>query len=121
MIVTIEQFQKYSNVYIENTELQEYYLLSAQNIINDYVGYEIENNLLNPKTGELEEITDINEIPEIIKITLMRIAAILQTESDGNVGITSKSFADSGSRTFMNYTNFDKFLTPISNYRIIRI
>ena len=62
-----------------------------------------------------------NYLPEIIKSSILRIAALLQSESDSNTGITSKSFGDSGSRTFINYTNFDKYLSPISNYRLLRI
>lgn len=59
-------------------------------------------------------------IPEVIKLTVLRIAALLQTESDSNIGITSKSFADSGTRSFINTVNFDKYLIQISDYRIIR-
>jgi hypothetical protein len=58
-------------------------------------------------------------MPNIIKLTGLRIAALLQTESDNNIGITGKSFGDSGSRTFVNYTNFDKYLLPIRNRVII--
>jgi hypothetical protein len=61
------------------------------------------------------------DLPQIIKMTVLRIASILQAESDGNVAITSKSFADSGTRTFTNYTNFDKYLLPISSYKLIVI
>lgn len=58
------------------------------------------------------------EVPEIIKLTTLRIAGLLTTEI-GNIGITSKSFQDSGSRTFINTTNFDKYLMQISNYRLL--
>jgi hypothetical protein len=61
------------------------------------------------------------DLPQIIKMTVLRIASILQAESDGNVGVQSKSFADSGTRTFTNYTNFDKFLLPLSSYKLIVI
>lgn len=60
-------------------------------------------------------------VPSIIKMTVLRIAALLQTESDGNIGITSKSFADSGSRTFINTSNFDKYLIQISSFKILVI
>lgn len=58
-------------------------------------------------------------IPDLIKLTCLRIAAILQTESDNNIGITSKSFGESGSRTFYNFTNFNKYLLPLSKWKII--
>jgi len=60
-------------------------------------------------------------LPEIIRNTVLRIAALLQTEAEGNIGITGKSFGDSGSRTFVSFTNFDKYLSPISGYKLIRI
>ena len=118
MIIDLKQFQIYSSIHTDNTELQESYLMSAQNIVSDYVGYDIEKYLLFPDTGLILENI---EIPEIIKLTIMRIAAILQTEGDSNIGITSKSFGDSGTRTFINTVNFDKYLIQISNYRKIRI
>ncbi|MDR0722096.1 MAG: hypothetical protein LBF75_04775 [Treponema sp.] len=61
----------------------------------------------------------LTPMPYIIKLTVLRIAALLQAESDSNIGITSKSFAESGSRTFMNYTNFDKYLLPIAGYKLL--
>jgi hypothetical protein len=60
-------------------------------------------------------------LPNIIKLTGLRIAALLQTEGDSNIGVTGKSFGDSGSRTFVNYTNFDKYLLPISKHRLLGI
>jgi hypothetical protein len=60
-------------------------------------------------------------IPGIIRMTVLRIAALLQTESDGNIGVTSKSFADSGARTFVNTVNFDKYLVQISSYKLLVI
>jgi hypothetical protein len=64
---------------------------------------------------------DNNGVPRIIRLTVLRIAALLQGETDENIGVTSKTFGDSGSRTFVNYTNFDKYLLPISKYKLIRI
>jgi hypothetical protein len=63
----------------------------------------------------------IPPMPRIITITALRIASILLSESDSNIGVTSKSFGDSGGRTFINYTNFDKYLSPLSAYRLLSI
>ena len=63
----------------------------------------------------------IPKIPKIILMTVLRIAAILMSESDSNIGVTSKSFGDSGGRSFINYTNFDKYLSPLSGYRLLAI
>jgi hypothetical protein len=61
------------------------------------------------------------EMPAIFKQTALRIAALLATEANDNIGVTSKQFGDSGSRTFINYTNFDKYLLPLSKYKLIVI
>jgi hypothetical protein len=58
-------------------------------------------------------------LPKIIKMTVLRIASLLQTESDGNIGVTSKSFGDSGTRTFINTVNFDKYLIQISTFKLL--
>lgn len=58
-------------------------------------------------------------VPDLIKLTCLRIAAILQTEADNNIAITSKSFGESGSRTFYNFTNFQKYLLPISKWKLV--
>jgi hypothetical protein len=60
-------------------------------------------------------------MPIIFKQTLLRIAALLLAEADNNIGITSKTFGDSGMRTFINYTNFDKYLSVISKYKLTTI
>jgi hypothetical protein len=60
-------------------------------------------------------------VPEVIRLTVLRIAALLQTESGGNIGVTSKSFADSGTRTFVNTVNFDKYLVQLSSYKLLVI
>ena len=58
------------------------------------------------------------DLPQIIKLTVLRIAALLQTESNNNIGISGKSFMD-GSRTFMNFTNYDRYLIACSKYKLI--
>jgi hypothetical protein len=60
-------------------------------------------------------------LPKIIKMTVLRIASLLQTEGSGNIGVSSKSFAESGTRQFMNYTSFDKYLIQISTFKILVI
>jgi hypothetical protein len=56
-------------------------------------------------------------VPGIIIMTALRIAGLLQTEGSGNIGITSKTFGDEGSRTFYK-TKFDDYLVPLERYRI---
>lgn len=170
MIVTKEELQAYTGVEFEDgNNIAELFIGSAQNVLENYLGYEVESkeytkhfalhtaNVI--KTG-IKNITDVEEItvngvavedfyidddkiilsqpvisdniivkftagfgddlPSILKLTVMRIAAILQTESNNNIGVTSKSFVNEGTRTFTNFTNFDRYLTSCASYRILR-
>ena len=58
------------------------------------------------------------EIPAIMKMTVLRIATLLQLESDSNIGVNSRSFGDS-TRTFLNTTNYDKYLIQCSRYKLL--
>lgn len=69
---------------------------------------------------EIEYDTGWDRVPDLIKMTILRIAALLLTESNGNIGLTSKSFSDN-TRNFLNFTNFQKYLDPLSLYRIFRL
>jgi hypothetical protein len=68
-----------------------------------------------------DDIVNGEYLPRIIKMTVLRIASILQSESNQNIGVSSKSFGDSGTRTFINYTDYSKYLLPISIYKILVI
>jgi len=60
-------------------------------------------------------------LPEVIKLTCLRIAALMSTEAEGNIGITSKSFGDSGTRTFIQTTKYDRYLAVLNDFRITRL
>ena len=168
MIVTTNELQGFTGVEFESgNNIAELFIGSAQNIVENYLGYEIESkeytkhfalhtsNII--KCG-VKNITNVSEItidgalvedyyidddkiilkqpvisdniiikftagfsedlPQIIKLTVLRIAALLQTESNNNIGISGKSFID-GSRTFTNFTNFDRYLIACSKYKLI--
>ena len=61
-----------------------------------------------------------NAMPDTIITTILQIASLMLQEAGGNIGITGKSFAEN-SRTFINYTNFDKWLRKLDPYRIVRL
>jgi hypothetical protein len=68
-----------------------------------------------------DDVVNGEYLPEIIKMTVLRIASMLQAEADSNIAVSSKSFGDSGTRTFVNYTDFSKYLLPASIYKILVI
>lgn len=57
------------------------------------------------------------EVPEDIVNAAYRIAGVLYAESDGNIGISSKSFGESGSRVFLN-SSLKKYLEDLVPYKI---
>lgn len=61
---------------------------------------------------------DNDEIPNAIKSAILQIATLKLVESNGNIGLTGKSFSDN-SRTFINYSNYDKYLKPLDGLRVI--
>ena len=60
-----------------------------------------------------------DEMPAVIRLSIMRIATLMLSETNGNIGLTGKSFADN-SRTFINYSNYKKYLEPLDGLRIAR-
>lgn len=60
------------------------------------------------------------QMPGAIKMACLRIGALLMAEAEGNIGISGKTLPDGQSRTFISYTNFAKYLEPLSDYRIRR-
>lgn len=168
MIVTKEELLGFTGIEFESgNNIAELFIGAAQNIVENYLGYEIESkeyikhfelHSSNVIKCEVKNITAVSEItidgtlvedyyidndkiilkqpvisdniivkftagfstdlPAVIKLTVLRIAALLQTESNNNIGISGKSFMD-GSRTFTNFTDFSKYLIQCSKYKLI--
>lgn len=179
MIVSLAEFNEYTQNFEDSTEasaLKESYLLAAEQVVSDYLGYnplqavydemfsgigdyklylnarpvkvvcelEVEHkviplefigthddyiyNIFGYKIF-VEGINNIHcsyiagytqeEMPEIFKVTIMRIAALMLQEQGGNIGLTGKAMGEN-SRTFINYSNYDKYLQPLESMRVIR-
>ena len=61
---------------------------------------------------------EIEQMPSVIVVSILRIATLMLSETGGNIGLTGKSFADN-SRTFINYSNYRKYLQPLDSLRIL--
>ena len=59
-------------------------------------------------------------MPAIVKTTILQIASLMLQETGGNIGVTGKSFSEN-SRSFINYTNYDKWLRKLDPLRIVRL
>ena len=99
-----------AEITVDGTLVEDYYIDDDKIILKQPV---ISDNIIVKFTAGFS-----TDLPQIIKLTVLRIAALLQTESNNNIGISGKSFMD-GSRTFTNFTNFDRYLIACSKYKLI--
>jgi len=114
MIVAVEDFNAYSGNWEDKPEavkLKTLFLQSAEEIVEGYLGYDLEDG---PETG----LWGNGGIPSVVPLSILRIATLMLSETGGNIGLTGKSFADN-SRTFINYSNYRKYLQPLDPYRRI--
>ena len=107
MLVTLEQFDEYTGNY-ENDQkvvsLKTTLLKSAQELVGEYLRFD-------PEAKWQPE-----EVPSLVKTTVLRIATLMLMEAGENIGISGKSFADN-SRSFISYTNYHKYLNPLQTFR----
>lgn len=101
-LITTDELQAYTGIVQTDTTLQQIYIDSAENVVEDYLN---------------KSLNDFDTVPGIVKLTILRIAALMQTESEGNIGITSKQFGESGTRTFIKTTDYTPYLIYIAKYR----
>lgn len=61
----------------------------------------------------------VNEVvvPDIFKLVCLEISALMQMEESENLGVNSKSFGDSGSRTFLNVVDYTPYLKKLNKFR----
>ena len=70
---------------------------------------------------EIQYCAGYRKIPDLITQTILRIASLIKTEANGNIGLTSKSYGNEGSRSFLNYTNVSQYLDPLYPFRTIKL
>ena len=107
--ITADQYEIVKNVIKitdENLILNKY----SKTVVSYNAGYPV-----------IEDVDgDYVELPSVFKNVVLKIASLLMLEESGNIGVTGLS-ADNGiSRTFINYTNYNKHLAILSSYRVIR-
>lgn len=60
-----------------------------------------------------------SNMPESIRGTALQIAALRQVESGQNIGVSSKSFGNEGTRVFLSTRKYNDLLFNISSYKMI--
>lgn len=70
---------------------------------------------------EVQYCAGYRKIPDLISQTILRIASLLQTEANGSIGLTSKSYGNEGTRSYVNFTSFDRYLQPLYPFKTIKL
>ena len=108
MITTLEEFNEYSGN-MEDSEravnLKNVFLSSSEELVSEYLRFKPEEKW--------------ETVPGIVKLTILRIATLMLMEAGENIGVSGKSFSDN-SRTFISYTNYMKYLSPLQTFREIK-
>ena len=106
MIVTVSQFNEYTGNFEDSQAvvgLKNTILSAAQELVSEYLRFDPEK-----KWGE--------SVPDLVRLTVLRIGTLMLMEAGENIGVTGKSFADN-SRSFISYTNYSKYLNPLQTFR----
>ena len=106
MIVTVSQFNEYTGNFEDSEsmmDLKSTILSASQELVTEYLRFDPEQ-----RWGE--------SVPDLVRLTVMRIATLMLMETGENIGVTGKSFADN-SRSFISYTNYSKYLNPLQTFR----
>lgn len=110
MLITTTQLSQFSGNY--DSELQTIYINASAGVIQAYLGFNPEEDS-RWSDGEDEDEVFIGSI----QFVCMEIATLMQQEEGQNIGINSKSFGESGSRTFLNVVDYTKYLHRLDAYR----
>jgi hypothetical protein len=97
----------------ELTPLSEFYISGEYLFRKGNYFPEGEQNTIIVFVGGYEDA----KIPAIMKLTVLRIAAVLISEGAGSIGVSSVSDPNTGSRTFMERT-FKRYLKELDPYRV---
>ena len=76
------------------------------------------------KKGEVLQVTykagfEADTIPAVIRLTIMRIAALMASEEGGDIAVTGKTFGNEGGRTFIATRDYSRLLREVDAYRIL--
>lgn len=115
MIISLDQFAEFSGVAKVSDSLQSVFVGSAQNIIEAYLGFQLEQQ---DETNPFY-INNQVVVPDLVKLVCLEIATLIELEEGQNIGVNSSNFQDAGQRTYLNVVDYTKYLNRISCYRKI--
>jgi hypothetical protein len=98
--------------------------ITVDGVLLDAADYEIQFNIIKFKTVAAGSAVLLYQpgfatLPSIVKLTILQIATLKLMETGKKIGVTGIQSPDGIGSTFINYTNFDKYLKNINQYRIL--
>lgn len=114
MLIKKELLQTYNKIQIDTeneneVELVNIHIGMAEQIINDYVGFDV--------SIILEENSTYTESQKsLFKNVELRIATLLQLEDNANIGVSTSGEVGMN-RSYLNITDYTQYLKPLSAFR----
>ena len=117
LMVTPEELSEYSKRYPDeeaSVDLRPIYIGSAQDVIENYLGYDIEerHSVVDPSTGEVAL-----SVPTSFRLVCLQIATLMYMTENSNLGYASSSSEGGTGRVFLNVVDYTKYLSLLSPYR----
>lgn len=84
-----------------------FHLIDKDNLYRDYRGAEV----------EVTARWRLEPTPEIIKLVIKKIAALMYMETNKRIGVTGVTLTDGMSHQYINYNNYNKHLVCLQRYR----
>ena len=109
-ILTIDLFESFELVKDIDVTFATHIIDTAEDIVIAFLGYD-------PTIEDVDGGAAYTTMPALIKHTVLQIASLLFMESNGNIGVTSKTMDGGMTRQFIRTTNFKPYLQKINPYR----
>lgn len=117
LLINPDELSEYCKRYpdTDSTEdLRPDYIGMAQEIIENYLGYKLEDRFsaLDVSTGET-----VLSAPRTFRVVCMQIATLIYMTENSNIGYASSSSEGGTGRVFLNVTDYSRYLAHLSAWR----
>ena len=117
LLINPDELSEYSKRYPATDalcDLRPDYIGMAQEVIENYLGYKIEDrySVLDVSTGEM-----VLSAPRAFRVVCMQIATLIYMTENSNIGYASSSSEGGTGRVFLNVVDFSRYLAPLSAWR----
>ena len=117
LLINPDELSEYCKRYPDTSsaeDLRPDYIGMAQEIIENYLGYKLEDRFsaLDVSTGET-----VLSAPRTFRVVCMQIATLIYMTENSNIGYSSSSSEGGTGRVFLNVTDYSRYLAHLSAWR----